>query len=144
MESTTDMTFDWTGASAALPGSRYRAIRTVEGRRGSECVVEDLGEGGRRRVIRTLPDLPPIRAAAETARRVSHDQVRAEIARRLATLSDPARDAETRPEAAEWLARLLPPGTEGQINAVHERDRLRGMLDGTESDGPVEHGPPRR
>jgi hypothetical protein len=76
-ESTKEMTRDRTAEdpSRFRPGPRYRVIRLVPNSRSTEFVVEDLGDGGRRRMLRVVPDRPEIRSAAEAARRVTHDRL---------------------------------------------------------------------
>ena len=71
------MSLDRTGESHALAvlGSRYRVVRPVSDGPSVDVVVEDPGDGGRRRLVRVVPDRPEIRAAADAARRVTHDHL---------------------------------------------------------------------
>ncbi|MFM1832046.1 MAG: hypothetical protein RLZZ461_362, partial [Planctomycetota bacterium] len=77
MESMKEMTFDRTGGSGhGMPfGSKYRMLRPWGDPAGEQYLVEDLAGGGKRRIIRIVRDSPPIRSAAEAARRVVHDRI---------------------------------------------------------------------
>lgn len=71
------MTFEPTGGAGpdGTFGPRYRVIKPCLRRPATGFVVEDLGDGGRRRLLRIVPDRPEVRVAADQARRVVHDRI---------------------------------------------------------------------